>query len=78
MSENLTEYQRGGSPAWKGHWEPSRAAGFRLGEVRSRNLFTGGASNMATPFFSLCPLLQAFLLLGFVVVAFETEPRYIA
>lgn len=33
---------------------------------------------MATPFFSLFPLLQAFLLLRFVVVAFETEPRYIA
>lgn len=39
MSENLTEYQRGGSSAWKGHWEPSRAAGFRLGEVGSRNQF---------------------------------------
>lgn len=47
-------------------------------EQKPNLLESSWASTMTTPLFRPCPLLQAFLLLEFVVVVFETEARYVA
>lgn len=75
MSENLTSTKEGAAQRGKGIGNQAKRLDIVLGRSGAETYLLEG---MTTPLFSPCPLLQAFLLLGCVVVGFETEPRYIA